>query len=93
MVVADINGNGSPDIATAGNAIEGGDVVWYENNHPEWIKHVIDSNIYGPRFLIFMDVNGDNYRDAVVTADSSVVWYKHPGESIITERSEDKIDR
>jgi len=54
---------------------------------------VIDSDLYGPRLLLVSDVDGDIYRDVVVTADSSIVWYRHPGKTVSDNVLKDNYTR
>lgn len=80
----DIDGDGTIDlvVTTGGTSYNGSGVVWYENNHPIWTKHVIDANLPGATWPEVTDVDGDGTLDVIVggfVADE-VVWYEnnHP---------------
>lgn len=80
----DIDGDGTIDlvVTTGGPYYNGSDVVWYENNHPIWTKHVIDANLSGATWPEVTDVDGDGTMDVIVGgfAADEVVWYEnnHP---------------
>jgi hypothetical protein len=82
--IGDIDGDGTIDlvVTTGGTYYNGSGVVWYENNHPIWTKHVIDANLPGATWPEVTDVDGDGTMDVIVggfVADE-VVWYEnnHP---------------
>jgi hypothetical protein len=83
----DLNGDGAIDVvATSGGSfytgVVGGDVVWYENDHPTWTKHVIRDDFVEPGWAIPTDVNGDDKLDLVITNRKSnvMLWLEnnHP---------------
>ena len=80
--VADLNGDGAPDLVVGGN-VSGG-LVWYEN--PLWNRHVI-SGLAGFRTDHEAgDVDRDGLTDVVsLGTDSAGVlwlgWFKNPGEA------------
>jgi hypothetical protein len=76
----DISGDDTVDVLVTSRALN--DVVWYENHHPTWIKHIIDTDLYGADMAIVTDVDGDGTVDVVASGyfGDDVVWYKnnHP---------------
>ncbi|KPJ98604.1 MAG: hypothetical protein AMJ60_07700 [Desulfobacterales bacterium SG8_35] len=79
-VNGDMNGDGSSDlvVVTGGAYNPGGELVWYENQYPAWIKHVIDPDLPGANWPALTDVNGDERLDVVVSVykERSMVWYE-----------------
>ena len=62
-----------------------GDIVWYENNHPDWLKYKIDNRGEGVGIGMALpfDVDGDDTLDVVsglYDQELALVWYenKHP---------------
>ena len=80
----DIDGDDTVDVVvtTGGPYYSGSDVVWYENNHPIWTKHVIDTDLRGATWPEVTDVDGDGTMDVIAGgfAANKVVWYEnnHP---------------
>ena len=81
VVVVDINNDNKLDVVSAvttSNYNKIGDVVWYENNHPTWTPHIIESDVSGCGYIDVTDVDGDGFNDVIATLDkeNKVVWYK-----------------
>jgi hypothetical protein len=81
LAIADIDNDDTLDVVTAviaGYYNRVGDIVWYENNHPNWTKHIIDSVSNGTPTVAVNDIDGDGILDVVATFDraNKVVWYK-----------------
>lgn len=80
----DIDGDDTVDViaTTGGPYFEGSDVVWYENNHPKWTKHIIDTNLPGASWVDVTDIDGNDTMDVIAGGfvDDVVVWYEnhHP---------------
>ncbi len=78
----DIDGDDTMDVVatTGGPYFNGSDVVWYENNHPTWTKHVIDTNLPGANNIEVNDVDGDGKMDVISEGfvSDDVVWYENP---------------
>lgn len=80
----DINGDDKVDIlvTTGGPYYTGSEVIWYENDHPTWNKHVVDNQLPGATQPYVADVNADGKMDIIATGftGDDVVWYEndHP---------------
>jgi len=84
MMVADINGDGKPDAITSCGP-NGGDIVWYENQHPIWIKRNIATGAIGHIAEVeIVDIDADGHMDVVATftGENKVVWYKTEDEGV-----------
>jgi hypothetical protein len=87
--------DGDDTLDVVANLHGSGQMVWYENNHPTWTKHMIDANTDNADYFQVADIDGDDTLD-VITAGSfyggDVVWYEnnHPSwiEHIIESSSE-----
>ncbi len=79
MLVADFDNDGTLDVVTAGSAMNGGDVVWYENHHPNWREHIIESGSGRYSSLNVTDIDGDGLLDLVATMVNAnkVVWFRN----------------
>ncbi len=68
---SDIDGDGDSDLA--GAALDGGEVVWWENTgNSSWPERQICSTP-GPRSVYSSDIDGDGDQDVLV-ASSEVLW-------------------
>jgi len=81
LTVADLNNDEKPDVVTAvtaGYYNKIGDIAWYENDHPTWTKHIIDSVSNGTPTVTVADIDGDEIPDVVATMDkdNEIVWFK-----------------
>lgn len=81
LTVADLNKDENPDVVTAvtsGIYNKIGDIAWYENDHPTWIKHIIDTVSNGTPTVTVADIDGDEIPDVVATMDidNEIVWFK-----------------
>jgi hypothetical protein len=76
--IADIDGDDTLDVVTAGG-LNGGDVVWYENNHPNWLEHTIESGSGIYASLKVIDIDGDGLLDVAATMprENKVVWFRN----------------
>jgi hypothetical protein len=79
--IADINGDGKPDVIAAGDYMNGGNLVWYENNHPDWIEHIIDPGMKRIPALNVADFDSDGSPDVAATQMliDKVILYKNEG--------------
>lgn len=85
LSTGDIDGDGLVDIVvTTGGPYygDGNNVVWYENNHPAWTKHIIDTDLNKANIVAVTDVDGDGTMDVIANGFGAydVVWYEnnHP---------------
>ena len=81
LTIADLNGNGSLDIAASDWRI-GNSFSWFENRNSSWTRHVVDDGVGEPRTIEAADFDGDGRPDLLGSArvGGEVVWYKNPGE-------------
>ena len=85
MNSGDVNGDGATDIlvSTGGPYESGGKVLWYENNHPEWYRNVIDDDLEGATWLQMADINNNDKTDVIATGyyANELCWYEYDQES------------
>ncbi len=81
--IADLNGDGRPDII--GNCIKGefkDSLVWLENTGSGFTRHFIAKNTADvrPHYLDVHDMNGDHRPDVLVACSggNTVTWWEHP---------------
>ena len=79
--IGDLDGDGDLDIAASG--YRGGNIVWYENNHPDWNRHTIAENLKVSGAVSIADIDGDDTLDIVSSGyrqGGDLVWYEnnHP---------------
>ncbi|UCH14917.1 MAG: VCBS repeat-containing protein, partial [Bacteroidales bacterium] len=95
MIVADINGNDTMDVVTAGSIAQC-KLVWYENKYPDWIPHYIDSRWDKYSGATVSDFDGDGLLDVgvVIYEANKVVWYKNEdnGDSWTQNIIDDKLE-
>ena len=83
VFVADINGDGLPDIAATGYTP--GEVAWFENpGNPsgQWIKHSLRQNWPNPNQVIVADLDNDGRPDIAAVADYGSMelrWWRNLG--------------
>jgi len=94
--VGDIDGDGTVDVGvtTGGPYYSGREVVWYENHHPAWTKHVVDTDLPGGVQAHITDVDGNDTVDIIATGftGNDVVWYKNNHPNWIKHVIDDKLD-
>ncbi|MCX7045660.1 MAG: FG-GAP-like repeat-containing protein [Candidatus Sumerlaeota bacterium] len=75
IYVADMNGDGKPDVlAASDNGFTGNNITWFENpgtTTPIWQEHVISNALYGIQSVWAADMDGDGDMD-VLQAESDV---------------------
>jgi putative membrane-bound dehydrogenase-like protein len=91
LVLADMNGDGLPDLVTgkrfyAHNGRDPGEdeppeIAWFElsreGNQPKWTKHVFDNDSgVGTQFEVH-DMNGDGLLDVIVANKRGVFYFEH----------------
>ena len=84
VVVADVDGDGDPDVLSASN--NDSSVRWYENDGaspPVWTSHTISTTALAARSVFAADVDGDGDVDALSAslADNKIAWYENDGSS------------
>ena len=74
--VADINGDGELDLVAT--AYDAGELVWYENQHPNWPRNKIDTDLGTANWVCTADINGDSFLDVLATGRESgkLNWYE-----------------
>ncbi|UCH13261.1 MAG: VCBS repeat-containing protein, partial [Bacteroidales bacterium] len=75
---ADLDGDSKLDLVVTNAG--GSQLIWYQNNFPQWTKHIID-DIFAT-FAFIGDMDGDDTLDVVANLyfDGKMVWYEnnHP---------------
>lgn len=81
--IADLNGDGEPDLIACGHA--SGGLVWYENTGDmhRWTRRAIASEGAFETDIEAADLDGDGDLD-VVAIDKGLVWYENPGAGAVT---------
>lgn len=79
---ADIDGDGDPDILSAGR--DDDRISWHENDGadpPVWTKHVVDTNARRAQKAFADDVDGDGDIDILSAsgAGDEIAWYENDG--------------
>jgi len=82
VTVADIDGDGDPDVV--GGSRAEGDVSWWENKNGDgsaWEKQQIDEDFRRATNLRSADINGDGHPDVLGAAQisSEVTWWENRG--------------
>jgi hypothetical protein len=67
--LADLNNDGRLDILTAGFGLspDAGNVIWYENDHPNWTPHIVIDNYGDYPIALAEDFDGDGLLDIAAT--------------------------
>jgi len=85
LAVADVNGDGRPDVASAAKSGPAGNwFAWWEQP-PDlikpWKKHLIAANQEGATNILIADLNGDGKPDFLGSRGHGrgVVWFEAPG--------------
>lgn len=79
--LTDMNGDGKQDLLFAGGLYKGGDVVWYENDHPNWTCNMIEEGNTKYAVAMAIDVDGDGHMEVACTQteDARLVLFKKDG--------------
>jgi len=87
VAVADLDGDGYPDVATTSWRL-GNQFAWFRNpgtidpkNETSWDKHLIEGDLAETRTVSLGDINHDGRIDMLGTATKAglVLWYEKPG--------------
>jgi len=71
--IADLNGDGKPDLIVSG--YRSGGLVWFEN--PSWEKHIITSKRKYRTEIEVNDIDGDGDLDVFALLRDSLLWYEN----------------
>ena len=71
-----------PDSDVIASSREKGWLFWYENQHPVWIKHMIEDNLVGADWTVPTDIDGDDDLDMIVISafGNMLIWYENKPE-------------
>lgn len=73
MYVYDVDGDGDSDVI--GSSAHRRGIWWYEQDGPQWKRHLIDDSIAQTHALVLADINGDGLPDLV----TGKRFYAHNG--------------
>lgn len=86
---ADFDLDGNLDVAAVGlfdracTFCSPGTVAWYENNGEEWVTHIITPDLWGARYVVAAQMDGDERPDLVVSAieidgnGNGLYWFRN----------------
>ena len=79
FVLVDMNADEKLDILPASSSVLGGDIVWYENQHPTWNRHIIEEGSSKYVQVVPDDYDGDGLIDVAATMNGlgKVVLFKN----------------
>jgi hypothetical protein len=99
LVVADLNGDGKKDLIAVDEAAT--QLVWFENQHPTWKRHVLAVDVPRPLNADCWDIDGDGVPEVVLayrfepSPEKSVgnVVLLHSGADVCQSWTAQEIDR
>lgn len=90
LALADINGDGQPDLVTGKRyfahfdkdpgALEPSVLAWFEfkpGKNPQWVKHEIDNNSGVGLQVLVQDINADGLPDIIIGNKKGVFFFEH----------------
>jgi hypothetical protein len=87
LVVADLNGDGKKDLIAVDEAAT--QLVWFENQHPTWKRHVLAVDVPRPLNADCWDIDGDGVPEVVLAYRFEPSPAKSVGNVVLLHSGED----